>query len=246
MWLCPKCGEELGDYNEYCEYCFVDSDRMVTIYNPDICFVRDIRQYHLSQGDKAMTPGEELFANFFKKHTDIVLVKNMSILEMRKYREDYSIVAAEAKAAIYAVSQLIDKAEKTSKGRNGQGFKEDTKNTDVKTDAINIIKKRLSKKEQIQKQIEELYRDFGNPDAAKDAAKAVSATNISEVVKVKNTINPFAKPKKTAEQEAIEAFLGPAKLIMKPEQAKPTVDSKLDSDKPKIAKSINPFATGKR
>ena len=98
----------------------------------------------------------------------------------------------------------------------------------------------------LQKQIEELYRDFGNPDAAKDAAKAVSATNISEVVKVKNTINPFAKPKKTAEQEAIEAFLGPAKLIMKPEQAKPTVDSKLDSDKPKIAKSINPFATGKR
>ena len=239
MWNCPKCGKELGDYNEYCEYCFIDSDRMVTIYNPNICFVRDIRQYHLSQGDKAMNPEGELFANFFKKHTDIVLVKNMSILEMRKYREDYSIVAAEAKAAIYAVSQLIDKAEKD--GKKSQGFKEPDSN--VKSDAINIIKKRLSKKEQLQKKIEQLYRDFGNPDAAKDAAKAVSATNISEVVKVKNTINPFAKPKKTAEQEAIEAFLSPAKLIMKPEQAKPTVDSKLESDTPKITKSINPFAT---
>ena len=183
-----------------------------------------------------MTPGEELFANFFKKHTDIMLVKNMTLLDMRKYREEYSIVASEAKAAVYAASQLIDKEEK--KGRKGQGFKEDG-NTDVKSNAINIIKKRMSKKEIIQKQIEELYRDFGNPDAAKDAARAVSATNISEVVKVKNTINPFAKPTKSAEQikidEAIAAFLSPepAKLIMK-ESDKPTQQPK--------HKSVNPFA----
>jgi len=222
MWICPNCNEELGNYNPWCEFCY--EDKQIKVFNPDVTYVREIRYYHLTEGTaKPMTPGEELFAKFFKKHTDIMLVKNMTGLEIRKYIEEYSLVAAEARAAVYAADTLLKDTEKKTRG---QGFKRDENANETTSNAINIIKtKRLSRKEQIQKQIDELYRAAGNPDAAKDAEAAVSARNMSGVVnRVQDTRkpNPFAK-KVTREDEAIAAILSgdTAKLIVQEQPEKP-------------------------
>jgi hypothetical protein len=224
-WNCPNCNEELGELNPWCEFCYYDYGTKV--YNPDVTYVRDIRIYHLTRKAQPMTPGEELFAKFFKKHTDIMLVKNMTGLEIRKYIEEYSLVAAEARAAVYAGDTLLKDKEKNGKT---QGFARDKNVDETTSNAINIIKtKRLSRKEQIQKQIDELYKAAGNPDAAKDAEAAVSARNMSGVVnRVQDTRkpNPFAK-KVTREDEAIAAILSgdTAKLLVreqpKTEEKKP-------------------------
>lgn len=188
-----------------------------------------------------MTPGEELFAKFFKKHTDIMLVKNMTGLEIRKYIEEYSLVAAEARAAVYAGDTLLKDKEKNGKT---QGFARNANADETTSNAINIIKtKRLSRKEQIQKQIDELYRAAGNPDAAKDAEAAVSARNLSGVVnRVRDTRkpNPFAK-KVTREDEAIAAILtgDTAKLIVRATEPQATPEVKKPMYKNPFAKKEN-------
>src|ERR1700681_4053172 len=186
-WTCPNCNEELGELNPWCEYCYENYHHKV--YNPDVTYVRDIRIYHLCREAKPMTPGEELFAKFFKKHTDIMLVKNMTGLEIRKYIEEYSLVAAEARAAVYAGDTLLKDSEKKTRG---QGFVKDKNVDETTTNAINIIKtKRLSRKELIEKQIKELYAAAGNPDSEKDAQAAVTARNLSGVVnRVQDTRSP--------------------------------------------------------
>jgi hypothetical protein len=229
VWNCPQCGEEHGDYNAWCEFC--KEDRNQTIYNPTPFFVRDIRYYWLSQGDKPMTPQEELFAKFFQKHTDIMLVKNMGILEIQKYIEDYSKVALEGKAAVYAGTQLLNENKKRSK--HEPGFQPSVNAT--QTEAINIIRqKKLSKKELVEKQLKELYAKVEETTgqkvgagAAAEAAKAVSARNMLSVVenKAKNESRFSFKKKNTAVDDALKA-------ILNPESAKLLVDGKIVESKP--------------
>ena len=223
MWNCPVCNEENGDYNAWCEFCYYDS--ITKIYNPTPFYIREIRYYHLSNGDKPMTPQEELFAKFFKKHTEIMLVKNMNQLEIQQYIESYSEVAAEAKAAVYAGDQLLKDKKKQSKRE--AGFAPETNKT--QTDAINIIKqKKLSKKEIVDKQIRELYGlvetktgqkvGTSGEGAAKAAEKAMSARNMLTVVENKAQNNSRFSFKKalTPAEEAIQAILNPspAKMIV--------------------------------
>ena len=241
MWLCPQCNEEHGDYNAYCEYCFYDSNGMVRVYNPSLYYVRDIRLYHLSKGDKPVTPQEELFAQFFKKHTDILLVKDMTLLQMQEYAEKYSKAALEGKAAVYAANQLIDGKKKSAKKE--AGFSRDTNQT--QTDAINVIKqKKLSKKELVEKQLKELYgavetmtgQKVGE-GAAKEAAKNVSAEIIQTVVEGKSRFAFRKKP--TAADDAIQAILNPS-------NAKMLVDGKVTQPSAPIAENKKSFSSWRK
>ena len=229
-WNCPVCNEENGDYNAWCEFCYYDS--ATKIYNPTPFYIREIRYYHLSNGAKPMTPQEELFAKFFKKHTDIMLVKDMTLLQIQQYMESYSEVALEAKAAVYAANQLA--GDKKKKNKKEAGFESEPNKT--QTDAINVIKqKKLSRKELIEKQLKELYakqeevtgQKIGE-GAAKEAAKVVSARNMLTVVenKVKNESRFSFTKKPTAADDAIKAILTgeSSKLLdkeLKPIEPKP-------------------------
>jgi hypothetical protein len=270
-WNCPNCNEELGELNPWCEYCFYDYG--IKVYNPDTYYIRPIRFYHLTGvdcmnedelqkdraayfGAKPMNPAEQRQADFFTKHREIILVKNMNKLQVLKYIEEYSIVASEGRAAVYAGHSILDEMEKKEK-REGKtpGFERNRNVDETTSEAINIIKKkRLSRKEQVQKQIEQVFGLAGNPDAAKDAAAAVAARNLDGVVnRVQDTRkpNPFAK-KVTREDEAIAAILSgdTAKLIVKeplgealirtsePQPATPEVKP----ETPKKPMYKNPFA----
>lgn len=199
-------------------------------------------------GAKPMTPAEQRQADFFTKHREIILVKNMDKLAVLKYIEEYSQVASEGRAAVYAGHSILDEMEKKEK-REGKtpGFARDKNVDETTSNAINIIKtKKLSRKELIEKQIRELYQASGNPDAEKDASKAVTARNLDTVLKnkVQNTAkpNPFAK-KVTREDEAIAAILSGdvAKLIVKTPEPQATVPE-VKPEMPKKPMYKNPFA----
>ena len=212
---------------------------MVRVYNPSLYYVRDIRLYHLSKGDKPVTPQEELFAQFFKKHTDILLVKDMTLLQMQEYAEKYSKAALEGKAAVYAANQLIDGKKKSAKRQ--PGFEPSINQTE--REAINKIKeKKLSKKEIVEKQLKELYgavetmtgQKVGE-GAAKEAAKNVSAEIIQTVVEGKSRFAFRKKP--TAADDAIRA-------ILSGESASMIVDGKVTQ--PAAPKPTKPFSSWRK
>lgn len=199
-WNCPVCLAELGEYNGWCEYCKVDD---VIVYNPDKYFIREICIYHISKGDKPVTPQEELFAELFNHEK--VLVKDMDVLTLRAHREELSKIAFEARARLTAV----DDEEKDRKNKNSaakqQGFSRSVNTDETTTNAINAIKdrqKRMSKQDKIQASLEKLGI------SSTDAAKLMSAGAIlgrlknkieekpSESVaptESKPLFNPFAK-----------------------------------------------------
>lgn len=235
MWLCPACSEEHSDYNPFCEFCYQDSQNK--IWNPDKYFIRDIRIYHLTNGAEPMTPQEELFAKLFNGEVKIAQAK--TLLERNALREEACQIIFHAKVTVQAVDHVNEEEKKAKRKVNGPGF--ESEKTTTESNAINVIRKRMSRKELIEKQIKELYAAAGNPDADKDANKAVSARNMSGVVnRVQNTAkpNPFAK-KITKEQEAINAILngGEAKLLIKPQVT--VTEAIPESAKPAYK---NPFA----
>lgn len=167
-------------------------------------FIRDYEN-----GKTYMTPEEQLFADLFQKHINILhpYVKDMDLLEIRAYREKLSLIAKEAKAGVYAA----DQAEKEVIKKRGSaddkptGFQRSLNTDETTTKAINTIKdrqKRMSKTEKIQAGLEKLGISMA------DAAKLMSAGTIlgrikqkaSELDGVKTVVeestpvfNPFAK-----------------------------------------------------
>jgi hypothetical protein len=246
MWQCPQCNEELGDYNAYCEFCRFESK--LTVFNPDKYFVRDICIYHIEkevirmangndendkqaktamtkeevlqsiEANERMTPQEKLHAKLFFHES--YLVKDMNDLKLSAHIEELSQICFEGRARLGAATAERDKR----KTKPAQGFERSLRTDETSTNAINIVKervKRLSKKELIEKQLKELYSVAGVVEPAAEAAKAVSARNMSEVVnRVKETstsrLNPFAK-KSSPVDDAINAILNPsnAKMIIK-------------------------------
>jgi hypothetical protein len=236
MWNCPQCGEEHGDYNEYCEFCKQDKD--IKVYNPNRYFIRDIRLYHLSNGDTPMTPQEEYFQKLFNGEVKIALAKTP--LERKALREEACQIILHAKVTVQAVDHVDNEERKTRTTR--QGLERDKNVDETTSNAVNIIKKRMSKKEQIQKQLEELYTKAGSSDAVAEAAKATSARSLLGVLnRVQDTrsVNPFAK-KASPVDDAIAAILSgeTAKLIIS-EQTQPQASTKLDTPTP--TPKLNPF-----
>lgn len=182
---------ELGEYNGWCEYC---KQSNIIIYNPNL---REIRIKHLIDGDKPMTPEEQLFADFFNKHINILhqYVIDMDLLEIRAYREKLSLIAKEAKAGIYAADEAEKEILKKKNGDNKpKGFARSLNTDDTTTDAINIVRerqKRLTKQEKIQAKLEKLGI------SSVDAAKLMSAGTILGKFKSKTKIiNEQKEPEK--------------------------------------------------
>lgn len=112
----------------------------------------EYRQYYKSYCERSeqMTPQEQLFADFFAKHT--VLVKDMELLELRAYREQLSLIAKEAKAGIYASDEKEKELVKKNNKDKPTGFAKSINGNEEASDAINTIKerqKRLTGKEKL-------------------------------------------------------------------------------------------------
>lgn len=204
-WNCPHCNEELSLLNAYCEYCKANDD--ITIYNPDKYYVREIREYHIINGAQKVTLQEELFAELFTKHINILhpWVKDMDILEIRAYRERMSLIAMEGKAAVYAADQAEKEVIKGKKITGPRGFEKSVNTDESTTNAINTIKerqKRMSKAEKIQEGLEKL--GISTADAAKlmSAGTMLARLKNKSVEEIKATevtpgepmkFNPFKK-----------------------------------------------------
>ena len=155
--------------------------------------------------NKTMTPQEKLHATLFFHET--YLVKDMADLKLDAHIEKLSEVCFHGRARLDAAVAERNKRKVKPK----QGFE----SSPVVTNTLNIIKeKRLSRKEQLKKDLEKIYGIMGNPDAAKDAAAAVSARNMDGVVnRVQDKRSPIAESfAKNAEKKqidnAIESILG--------------------------------------
>jgi hypothetical protein len=196
MWICSNCNEELGDYNGWCEYCWIN--KQIKVYNSDCYYIRDIRIDILADGAKPMTPQEQLFSELFNHET--ILVSNMSLLELRAHREELAKIAFEARARLSAV----DEVERKAKKKDGQpiGFARSINADDTATNAINTIKerqKRMSKQEKILKGLEALGIDTAEAQKlmssgtilAKFKQKVEEVKTASE--ETKPVFNPFAK-----------------------------------------------------
>lgn len=182
IWNCTKCNEELGELNGYCVYCKVKDGSIV--YNPDKYYIRDVFVNHVKEA-KSMTPQEELFKELFNHEK--LLVKDMTILELRAHREELSKVAYEARARLTAVDDEEDNRKKKDAPK-GQGFSRNLNTDETTTNSINTIKerqKKLTGKEKVLAGLVDLYMKGGatRADAEKIANSAMNAGNILARVK---------------------------------------------------------------
>lgn len=228
-WTC-RCGLRNVNANDKCadKKCNVKVDRTVgrEIDSYDILLTEikiwkeyksiDINMYEYNnywlKRDNPMTPQEQLFADFFSKHT--ILVKDMSMLELRAYREQLSLIAKEAKAGIYAADEKERELKKKASDGRPQGFARSVNADENATNAINGIKdrqKRLTKQEKIEAGLIALGIDpsaaaklmtagvikarLNNKTEEEKSAinKATSSIEKEESKEVKPIFNPFAK-----------------------------------------------------
>jgi len=189
-WNCPKCNEELGELNGFCEFCYIDNGSLV--YNPDKYYIRDIRIPHICEaGDKPMTPQEELFAQLFNHEKS--LVKDMDTLSLRAHREELSKIAFEARARLTAVDdEEQGRKRKSAKANGPAGFERNLNIDEATTEAINTIKerqKRLTGKEKMLANLISLYEKGGmsHEEAEKTATSAMGAGNILARLKDKES-----------------------------------------------------------
>src|SRR5262249_9011106 len=137
-WLCPRCQQELGELNGWCEYCKHQDN--IIVYNPDQYFIRDIRIRHITTEAKpTMTPQEEKFAKLF--NGEKVLVKDMDNLTLAARREELADIAFTARACLTAVDDEL-KSRKNKKKDDGLGFTKSVNVDDQSTGVINQIKER--------------------------------------------------------------------------------------------------------
>jgi hypothetical protein len=216
IWNCPRCQNELGELNGWCEYCRYAED--ILVYNPDKYYIRDIRIYHLIasgvskmkdykdmteeevinsiESNQNMTPQEKLFAQLFYHETK--LVKDMDLLTLRAHREELSKIAFEARARLSAADAHEEKIKRDSNSKP-KGFERSLNVDDTTMGAINKIKERqvrLTKAEKIQAGLEKLGI------SSTDAAKLMSAGNIlgqlkdkksKDIMMGKETHSPFSQ-----------------------------------------------------
>lgn len=167
-------------------------------------------KYRIGYGLFDMTPQEELFKELFSHEK--VLVKDMSILELRAHREQLAKIAFEARARLTAVDDEEKERVRAKKRAEGPtGFERSLQIDDVTSNAINNIKTRkdrLTKQDKIRQGMEKLGisddkiaelmsagRILDNQRLARPTNKALMSANLNQVEEPKvPVVNPFAKP----------------------------------------------------
>lgn len=198
-WNCPNCNEELGELNGYCLYCKIERNKLV--YNPDNYYIREIRIYHISHGDKTVTPQEELFSQLFNHEK--ILVRDMDVLTLRAHREELAKIAFEARARLTAVDDEDNTRKKKANDDKPKGFERSVNTDETTTNAINAIKdrqKRLTKQEKIQAGLEKLGISTADATKLMTAGVILGRLKNKEAEKpaeptseTKPLFNPFAK-----------------------------------------------------
>lgn len=176
-WNCPRCNEELGELNGYCEYC-KEIDNII-VYNPDKYYIREIRIRHITSDEGAsVTPQEELFAELFNHEK--ILVKDMDVLTLRAHREELAKIAFTARARLTAVDD--EERKRKNKDNNGKpkGFERSLNIDETTKDAINVIKerqKKLTGKEKVLAGLAALFEKSGmsKSEALKEAETRMGA-----------------------------------------------------------------------
>lgn len=176
-------GEEY-DYDEFCHDVFRVSNYLLLPYT----------------GYESMTPQEELFAGFFS--SEKILVKDMSILELRAHREELSKIAFEARARLTAIDDEERERVARKKKENGPtGFTRSVNTDETTTNAINAIDARAKKLKKSEAIAAGLAKLFGGDEA--QAQKVMSAGTILGRIKTQ------AAEATKKEEEKKAAFVNP-------------------------------------
>ena len=238
-WNCPECNNENGELNGYCVYCFIEQR---IVHNPDKFFIRDIRIYHLSHGDKPVTPQEELFKDLF--NGAVKITSAMDILERKAYREKMSEIAYKAKVHISAVDYVDGEEKKARKAKDGKptGFERSINTDETTTNAINKVKERqsrMSKTDKIRDGLIKLFKESGMTaaEAEKEANDRMGAGAILARVKDKET-----KDLLTGEQIRSDMLVQPESFIMiKPKSELEKEIAEKPNQSENKTKFVNPF-----
>jgi hypothetical protein len=180
-WNCPKCSNEMGEYNAYCEYCKYNDN--IEVYHPDPNYIREIRIGILVRSiadgvtGEEMTPQEELFKDLFiQSHDDeSSLVRNMDAATLVQHIEDLSKIAYEANVRIRVAKQKQDENQREiRKAKLGfaRNLEVDEGNADTE-DIINTIRDRQKRMSKVERTLETLTKNTGISPA--EAAKLMSA-----------------------------------------------------------------------
>lgn len=196
-WICPVCENSLGDLNAYCEYCKQGNQ---TVYNPDKYYIREIRVNHLADGDKTVTPQEELFKELFNHEK--LLVKDMTILELRAHREELAKIAFEARARLSAADD--EDNQRKPKSNEPKGFKTSINADEHTKGLINTIKERTERVSKREKLILGLIK-LGYSRA--DAEKKMEAGTVLSQLRIKEAQEKIDKQKEADFRPIFNPFL---------------------------------------
>ena len=165
-------------------------------------------EHRLGFGLFIMTPQEELFAGFFK--AEKILVKDMTILELRAHREELAKIAFEARARLTAADD--EERERKSKG-TAKGFSTSLATDEITTSAINTIKARGERQSKAEKLLAGLIKLGIDPKAAGQLMSAGTALG-----QIKKSQAENATP------EEIKQVTNPFKNKIEPTQIKEDID----------------------
>lgn len=210
-WLCPQCGEENGELNGFCEWCYVD--RNIKIYNPDRYYIREIKIYHIEKDVMSMneqekgktkeeilaeidasnmTPQEKAHAKFFNHGVFTVRDMMNDDLAMDAWIEELAAICFEGRSTHQGAT--AERSRIREKTKRAQGFEKSLRTDEASTAALNTIKerqKKLTKAEKVAEGLRQLFGAVGEHfgvavDAKAEAEKAMSARNMAGVVKSQN------------------------------------------------------------
>lgn len=274
-WVCNKCGSVTINACAYCVYCKykhnvteprpVSHDYLYDDYEELLfkCRVKPLDTIILAwfiRIDKivankglmmAMTPQEELFAEFFRDEK--LTVKDMSVLELRQHREELAKIAFEARARLTAV----DDEERDRKGKDKQkskGFSASVQTDELTSNAINAITKQSVKLNKRESMIKKLMDKVGVDRATAEAmVPDVEKTSAGKAINSKSkleSINSGATVKTEQQERASQPFTNP--FGPKPEVTQSTVEVSIveetnsvvvtKTEEPVKQVSFNPFA----
>ena len=218
-WFCKSCGTNNVNLNLNCVYCRIRNNIIVPredfepfdfldeiISEKRFRLLDKVTGYYMSDlkysgAVRMSTPQEELFQHFFSNEK--VLVKNMSLLELRSHREELSKIAFEARARMTAIDDEENDRKKKSSDGKPTGFSRSVNGDDKATNLINTVKERQKKLTKNEKLEAGLAKLLGGDNRA--AAAIMSAGKILAQVKQIKTLekteqkseakmfNPFEK-----------------------------------------------------
>jgi len=177
MWKCKHCKFDNDVLTSHCRICHTYKPDWITDkYQAEVEIRRDIfigriesYEYCMDSinGERTMTPQEELFSKFYNQEK--ILVKDMDTIQLREHREELATIAFEAKARLVATDD--EGRERAAKNGKNKDWLTTADTGQVDNDAINAVKVRTARLSKMDKLRNQLLAAGIDEDTVKEMVK---------------------------------------------------------------------------